>query len=63
MSIIAGYTKQSNGEHVTIGAYDNPSLAEAALDADTSSDVKEYWIASFINPETDEPDILGLRDV
>ena len=63
MAIVAGYTKQSNGEYVVIGSYDSPSLAEDAVESDASSDVEQYWIASFVNAETNEPDVLGCIDV
>jgi len=63
MSIIAGYTKESDGEYIVIGSFDTTALAESALDTDTSTDVKEYWIASFINSETNEPYVLGYIDV
>ena len=62
MAIVAGYTKQSDDEYIVIGSYDNPTLAEDAIESDTSSDVKHYWLASFVNPDTGEPEILGYID-
>lgn len=63
MAIVAGYTRQTDGTYIVIGNYDSPALAEIAIFDHASSDVKEYWIASCINPETNEPDILGTIDV
>lgn len=63
MSIVAGYTRNNDGAYIVIGNYDSPSLAETAIADDTSSDVTEYWIASSVNPETNEPDVLGTIDV
>lgn len=62
MAIVAGYTKQSDDEYIVIGSYDNPTLAEDAIESDTSSDVKHYWLASFVNSDTGEPEILGYID-
>lgn len=59
MSIVAGYTRQSNNEYVEIGTYEMPLLAEEAIAADASDDVLEYWVASFINHDTNKPEILG----
>ncbi len=59
MAIIAGYTKESDDEYVVIGSYDNPTLAEDAIESDTSSDVKHYWVASFVHPDTGEPEVLA----
>ena len=63
MALVAGYTRQTDGTYIVIGNYDSPLLAETAIADDTSSDVKEYWIASSINPENDTPLILGTIDV
>jgi hypothetical protein len=63
MALVAGYTRQTDGTYIVIGNYDSPLLAETAIADDTSSDVKEYWIASSINPENDTPFILGTIDV
>ena len=63
MAIVAGYTSTNDGEYIVIGTYDNPELAETAIEQDTSNHVKEYWIASSVNSETNEPDVLGIIDV
>jgi hypothetical protein len=63
MAIVAGYTRETSGTYVVIGNYDNAASAETAIANDISSDVKEYWIASSINPENDMPIILGTIDV
>jgi len=62
MSIVLGYTKASDDEDVVIGNYDSPSLAEDAIGSQTLDDVATYWLASFINPETDEPNIFAYID-
>ena len=58
MSIVAGYTN-SEGVDVVIGTYDDPSLAETAISEDEASNVSQYWLATFVNPETGEPEILA----
>lgn len=63
MSIVAGYTRNNDGAYIVIGNYESAPLAEGAIAGDTSVNVKEYWVASCINPETNEPDILGTIDV
>lgn len=63
MALVAGYTRKTDGAYIVIGNYDSPALAEAAVSDDTSSDVKEYWIASSVDAETNEPDVLGTIDV
>lgn len=62
MSIIAGYTRSTDDENVTIGTYDSVGAAETAIADDTSSSVATYWLASFINPDTNTPDILAYID-
>ena len=62
MSIIAGYTRLTDDENVTIGTYDSVGAAETAIADDTSSSVATYWLASSINPDTDTPDILAYID-
>jgi len=63
MAIVAGYTRQTDRAYIVIGNYESPALAETAITNDASSDVKEYWVASCINPETNEPHVLGIIDV
>jgi len=62
MSIIAGYTRSTDDENVTIGTYESVGAAETAIADDTSSSVATYWLASFINPDTNTPDILAYID-
>lgn len=62
MSIIAGYTRSTDDENVTIGTYESVGAAETAIVDDTSSSVATYWLASFINPDTNTPDILAYID-
>jgi hypothetical protein len=63
MTILAGYTSQTDGSYVVIGTYETAQGAEDAIAADQSQSVDEYWVASCINPETNEPDVLGTIDV
>ena len=63
MTILAGYTSQSDGSYIVIGAYETAQGAEDAIAADQSTSVEEYWVASCINPETNEPDVLAFIDV
>lgn len=58
MSTVAGYTN-SEGVNVVIGTYDDPSSAETAVSEDEATDVSQYWLATFVNPGTGEPEILA----
>lgn len=58
MSTVAGYTN-IEGANVVIGTYDDPSLAETAVSEDEATDVSQYWLATFVNPDTGEPEILA----
>ena len=58
MSTVAGYTN-SEGVNVVIGTYDDPSSAEIAVSEDEATDVSQYWLATFVNPDTGEPEILA----
>jgi len=62
MSIIAGYTRSTDDENVTINTYESVGAAETAIADDTSSNVATYWLASYINPDTNTPDILAYID-
>lgn len=62
MTILAGYTSQSDGSFVVIGTYQTAQGAEDAIAADQSTSVEEYWVASYINTETNEPSILAYID-
>ena len=61
MSTVAGYTN-IEGVNVVIGTYEDPALAETAVEQDESTDVSQYWLASFVNSDTGEPEILGYID-
>jgi hypothetical protein len=63
MSIVLGYTKASDDADVVIGNYDSPALAEDAIASQSLEDVATYWLASFIHPETNEPNIFAYIDV
>lgn len=63
MTILAGYTSQTDGSYVVIGTYETAQSAEDAIAADQSQSVDEYWIASSVNPENNVPIILGTIDV
>lgn len=58
MSTVAGYTN-SEGVNVVIGTYNDPSSAETAVSEDEATDVSQYWLATFVNPDTGEPEILA----
>ena len=58
MSTVAGYTN-SEGVNVVIGTYDDPSSAETAVSEDEATDESQYWLATFVNPDTGEPEILA----
>jgi hypothetical protein len=63
MSVTLGYTRSTDNAEIIIASYDSPALAEDAIADQTLSDVSEYWLASFINTETNEPSIFAYIDV
>jgi len=63
MAITLGYTRATDNAEIVIGNYDSPSLAENAIESQELSDVSQYWLASFINTETNEASILAYIDV
>lgn len=63
MSIVLGYTRASDDEEIVIGTYDTVGAAENAIEAQTITDVSTYWLASYINTETNQPDIFAYIDV
>ena len=63
MAITLGYTRASDNAEIVIGNYDSPSLAEDAIESQSLSDVAQYWLASFINTQTDEPSIFAYINV
>jgi len=62
MSIALGYTRSTDNEEIVIATYDTIAEAEAAIDSQSLADVLQYWLASYINTETNEPDILAYID-
>ncbi len=63
MSVTLGYTRSTDNAEIIIASYDSVALAENAIADQTLSDVSEYWLASFINTETNEPSIFAYIDV
>jgi len=63
MSVTLGYTRSTDNAEIIIASYDSVVLAEDAIADQTLSDVSEYWLASFINTETNEPSIFAYIDV
>lgn len=63
MAITLGYTRATDNAEIVIGDYDSPLLAEDAIESQTLTDVAQYWLASFINTETNEPSIFAYIDV
>jgi hypothetical protein len=63
MSVTLGYTRSTDNAEIIIASYDSVALAEDAIADQTLSDVSEYWLASFINTETNEPSIFAYIDV
>ena len=63
MAIILGYTRATDNAEIVVASYDSPALAEDAIESQTLTDVAQYWLASFINTETNEPSIFAYIDV
>ena len=63
MSITLGYTRQSDNQQIIIGSHENIEAAQVAKQAQTITDVSEYWLTSFIDTETNEPSIFAYIDV
>jgi len=57
---VAGY--RIGETDTSIGEYDTIPLAEAAIAADTTSNVDTYWLASFIHEDTGKPEIFAFID-
>lgn len=62
MSITLGYTRSTDNQEIVIAVYDTIPEAEAAVASESLSDVLQYWLASYINTETNEPSILAYID-
>lgn len=63
MSFTLGYTRSTDNEEIVIATYDTMPEAEAAVESQSLSNVLHYWLASYINSETNEPSILAYIDV
>ena len=63
MSIVLGYTRQSDDVEVVIDDYESPELAEAAIASQSITDISCYWLASHVHPETNQPDIFAYIDL
>ena len=61
--ITLGYTRTTDNEEVIIATYDTMAEAEAAIPSQSFSDVLQYWLASYVNTETNEPSILAYIEV
>lgn len=62
MSVTLGYTRSTDNAEVIVDTYETLMEAENAIASQTIEDVKQYWLASFINTETNEPSILAYID-
>lgn len=62
MSFTLGYTRSTDNEEIVIASYDTMAEAEAAIASQSLSNVLQYWLASYINTETNEPSILAYID-
>lgn len=63
MSIVLGYTRASDDAEVIISNYESTELAEAAIASQSITDISCYWLASYVHPETNEPDIFAYIDL
>ena len=62
MSFTLGYTRSTDNQEIVIATYDTIVEAQAAVSSQSLSNVLQYWLASYINTETEEPDILAYID-
>ncbi len=63
MSITLGYTRTTDNAEIIIDTYETVAEAENAIASQSISGVAQYWLASFVNTETNEPSILAYIDV
>lgn len=63
MSITLGYTRTTDNAEIIIDTYETVAEAEDAIASKSISNVAQYWLASFVNTETNEPSILAYIDV
>jgi len=62
MSFTLGYTRSTDNQEIVIATYQTMAEAQAAVSSQSFNDVLQYWLASYINTETNEPDILAYID-
>lgn len=62
MSITVGYTRSTDNQEIVVDTFKTMTEAEAAIASQSQSDVLQYWLASYVNPETNEPEVLGYRE-
>lgn len=62
MSIYLGYTRENDNAEIVIATYESTAEAEQAIELLEINGVLDYWLASYVNPETDEPNIFAYID-
>lgn len=62
MSIYLGYTREHDNAEIVIAIYESTAEAEQAIESLEINGVLDYWLASYVNPETDEPNIFAYID-
>ena len=62
MSIYLGYTRENDNAEIFIATYESTAEAEQAIELLEINGVLDYWLASYVNPETDEPNIFAYID-
>jgi len=62
MSITVGYTRSTDNQEIVVDTFETMTEAEAAIASQSQSDVLQYWLASYVKPETNEPEVLGYRE-
>ena len=62
MSIFLGYTRENDNAEVVIADYQSTTEAEQAIQSLEIKGVLDYWLASAVNPETNEPIIFAYID-
>jgi len=62
MSIFLGYTRENDNAEVVIAEYESTAEAEQAIESLEINGVLDYWLASSVNSETNEPSIFAYID-
>ena len=62
MSIFLGYTRENDNAEVVIAEYESTAEAKQAIESLETNGVLDYWLASSVNPETNEPSIFAYID-